>query len=151
MVSAAFIQSFFIYLSSPTIPLLLHLFSPPLSSPPLSSPILPAPPLPSPPLIFSGWTYNLLHDGLAVIQCVLDTESLECSWNKTVLIRSCLESDDPTTFDVIIKSKVPGKELFYLLKIFNVITKHFETFWDILGKFVRLFDELGACRPFPVS
>ena len=44
-----------------------------------------------------------------MIQCVLDTDSLECSWNKTVLIRSCLESDDPSTFDVIIKSIVPGK------------------------------------------
>ena len=55
-----------------------------------------------------GWTYNLLQDGLAMIQCVLDTDTLECNWSKTVLIRSCLENDDPTTFEVIIKSKVPG-------------------------------------------
>jgi len=65
-------------------------------------------------LTLEGWTYNLLHDGLAMIQCVLDTDSLECSWNKTVLIRSCLESDDPSTFDVIIKSIVPGYEYMML-------------------------------------
>ena len=46
-----------------------------------------------------------------MIQCVLDTDSLECNWSKTVLIRSYLENDDPTTFEVIIKSKVPGDDV----------------------------------------
>ena len=44
-----------------------------------------------------------------MIQCILDTDTLESNWSKTVLIRSCLEHDDPTTFEVVIKSKVPGK------------------------------------------